>query len=236
MPEELEATGPADHHRDAQATKERLLEAAVRLFAANGFQGTSVRAVTQAAGTSVSAANYHFGSKEEMLGAAIRMRAEPLNRRRLEALEALERTAGESATTVEEIVGAFVRPVFELRAAGSPEDTAYRGLAARLYLDTRESVAQIRREIFEPVNDRFCEALHLALPGASRSEIDLALQLAVAVLVHLLSRDASSLAMGGGMDAEELLSKLVAFAAAGIGAVVAVDPANEFNEPEETSS
>jgi len=228
--EEFETTASADPHRDAQATKERLLEAAVRLFAAKGFQGTSVRAVTQAAGTSVSAANYHFGSKEEMLGEAIRMRAEPLNRRRLEALEAVERTAGESATTVEDIVGAFVRPVFELRAAGSPDDAAYRGLAARLYLDTRESVAQIRREIFEPVNDRFCEALHGALPQASRSEIDLALQLAVAVLVHLLSSDASSLAMGAGMDAEELVSKLVAFAAAGICAVVAVDLSSESGE------
>ena len=236
MTEKLENTGPVDHHRDAQATKERLLEAAVRLFAAKGFQGTSVRAVTQAAGTSVSAANYHFGSKEEMLGAAIRMRAEPLNRRRLEALEAVERTGGESPTRVEAIVGAFVRPVFELRAAGVPEDAAYRGLAARLYLDTQESVAQIRREIFEPVHDRFCEALHEAIPGASRSEIDLALQLAVAVLVHLLSHDVSTLATGGGMDPEELVSRLVAFAAAGICAVVRVDPSSESNGAQGTAS
>ena len=232
MADEIETLAPAaDPHRDAQATKERLLEAAVRLFAAKGFQGTSVRAVTQAAGTSVSAANYHFGSKEEMVGAAIRLRAEPLNRRRLEALEQVERAAGESAT-VEEIVGAFVRPVFERREAVGPEDAAYRGLAARLYLDPRESVAQIRREIFEPVNDRFCEALHAAMPGASRSEIDLALQLAVAVLVHLLSRDASTLAIGGGMDAEERLSKLVAFAAAGIAAVVTLDSSTDSNVPE----
>ena len=231
MSEEINAPESDDPHRHAQATKERLLEAAVRLFAAKGFQGTSVRAVTQAAGTSVSAANYHFGSKEEMLGAAIRMRAEPLNRRRLEALEAVLQKSDESTPTVEAIVGAFVRPVFELRAAGSADDAAYRGLAARLYVDTRESVAQIRREIFEPVNDRFCEALHGALPQASRSEIDLALQLAVAVLVHLLSSDASSLAMGAGMDADELVSKLVAFAAAGICAVVAVDLSSESGEP-----
>ena len=229
MTEKFETTGAVDPHRDAQATKERLLEAAVRLFAANGFQGTSVRAVTQAAGTSVSAANYHFGSKEEMLGAAIRMRAEPLNRRRLEALESVERASAESAS-VEDIVGAFVRPVFELRAAASPEDDAYRGLAARLYLDPRESVAQIRREIFEPVNERFCEALHAVMPGASRSEVDLALQLAVAVLVHLLSRDAESLSFGGAMDADERVSKLVAFAAAGIMAVVTVDASRERDE------
>ena len=60
------AAGP--RRRDSEDTKERLLDAAERLFAERGFEGASLRAVTQAAGTSVSAANYHFGSKEALLG------------------------------------------------------------------------------------------------------------------------------------------------------------------------
>lgn len=236
MSEELQSRESTDSFRDAQATKQRLLEAAVRLFAEKGFQGTSVRAVTQAAGTSVSAANYHFGSKEEMLRAAIRMRTEPLNGRRLDALDAVECDAGEGGARIDAIVGAFVRPVFEMRAAGSNEDPAYRGLAARLYVDTREAVMQIRREVFEPVNDRFCEALQRALPSASRPEIELALQLATAVLVHLLSRDGSSLTAGSRIDSDELVSKLVSFAAAGIYAVAVGDLPEHSGEREESSS
>lgn len=235
MPEESQATRPAEH-RDANATKERLLDAAVRLFAEKGFQGTSVRAVTQAAGTSVSAANYHFGSKEEMVAAAIRLRAEPLNRLRLEALRVVEREAGSGTPTVDAIVAAFVRPVFQMRAAASGDDAVYRGLAARLYVDTRESVARIRREVFEPVNERFGAALARALPGASQNELDLALQLAIAVLVHMLSGNVPALAVGAGMEAEELTDKLVAFAAAGIRAVVAANPSETPNAPGGASS
>jgi AcrR family transcriptional regulator len=45
-------------------TIERLLEAGTRLFADRGFDGTSVRALTSAAGVNLGAVTYHFESKE----------------------------------------------------------------------------------------------------------------------------------------------------------------------------
>ena len=45
-------------------TKTRLLDAAERLFAERGYEGSSMRAITKEAGASVSSANYHFGSKD----------------------------------------------------------------------------------------------------------------------------------------------------------------------------
>ena len=51
----------ASEPRPPADTKERLLDAAEHVFAERGFEGTSMRAVTQAAGAAVSAANYHFG-------------------------------------------------------------------------------------------------------------------------------------------------------------------------------
>jgi len=202
-----------------KATKQRLLDAAVRLFAERGFQGASVRAVTEAAGASVSAANYHFGSKEEMLRAAIVSRATPLNERRLEALAAVERGAGQGgAPTVEEVVRAFVYPILEMRAEANSEETAYRGLAARLYVDPPAAVAQIRREVFEPVNERFREVLSRALPDASPEEVALSLQLGLGVLVHMLSGNAE-LAGSSENALEDLFDTLVTFSAAGIKAV-----------------
>jgi len=44
-------------------TKERILQAAFRLFSRDGFDGVSVRAITEAAGVNQAAVNYHFGSK-----------------------------------------------------------------------------------------------------------------------------------------------------------------------------
>ena len=72
-----------------------------------------MRAVTQAAGASVSAANYHFGSKEALLRATLRRRLEPVNRTRIARLDALEREAAGRPLRVEQILEAFLRPIFE---------------------------------------------------------------------------------------------------------------------------
>ncbi|MDR1988818.1 MAG: CerR family C-terminal domain-containing protein [Acidobacteriaceae bacterium] len=44
-------------------TRDRLLEAATTLFAADGFKTVTVRDICQAAGANVAAVNYHFGDK-----------------------------------------------------------------------------------------------------------------------------------------------------------------------------
>jgi AcrR family transcriptional regulator len=44
-------------------TKERILDAAERLFAERGFAGTSLRSVTKQAGVNLAAIHYHFGAK-----------------------------------------------------------------------------------------------------------------------------------------------------------------------------
>src|SRR3972149_11781962 len=46
------------------ATRERLLDAAERLFAGRGFAGTSVRDITDKANANLGAVNYYFRSKE----------------------------------------------------------------------------------------------------------------------------------------------------------------------------
>ena len=74
-------------------TKQRLLDAAIMVFSQNGFQASSMRAITREAGTSLSAANYHFGSKEELLRAALCARADVLNARRMELLNKATRGA-----------------------------------------------------------------------------------------------------------------------------------------------
>jgi len=51
---------------ERNATKQALIEAAGELFADLGFEGTSIRAITDKAGANVAAISYHFGGKEEL--------------------------------------------------------------------------------------------------------------------------------------------------------------------------
>ena len=52
-------------------TKNKILDAAEQLFADQGFNGTSLREITGAAGVNLAAVNYHFGSKKELIKAVM---------------------------------------------------------------------------------------------------------------------------------------------------------------------
>ena len=52
-------------------TRTRLLHAAVKLFAAQGYEATSVRQVCERADANVAAVGYHFGGKSGLYDAAI---------------------------------------------------------------------------------------------------------------------------------------------------------------------
>jgi AcrR family transcriptional regulator len=55
----------------ALATRQRLIEAAVRLFAENGYEQTSVRDLGHALGMTTGAIYRHFRNKAELLAAAV---------------------------------------------------------------------------------------------------------------------------------------------------------------------
>jgi AcrR family transcriptional regulator len=203
--------------RAQQDTKNRLLDAAERLFAERGFEGTSLRAVTRAAEASVSAANYHFGSKEALLHAALLRRLEPLNRRRLECLASAEDAARGAPLTVEAIVAAFLRPGFEARRSLQADRASDGHIAARLYTDPHGMVASLKAELFGPVIGRFLEALGRALPDRSLAELALGFQFLIGVMVHVISGH------GGGPAAtaipeHQLLDHMISFTAAGLRA------------------
>lgn len=52
--------------RDARATRQAVLQAATRLFAASGYAGTSMRDIAEASGASQPLIHHHFGTKEQL--------------------------------------------------------------------------------------------------------------------------------------------------------------------------
>jgi len=56
-------------------TRERLLQAATRLFADNGYRGASVRDICNLAGVNPGAVSYHFGGKRQLYRAVLRRAA-----------------------------------------------------------------------------------------------------------------------------------------------------------------
>jgi AcrR family transcriptional regulator len=94
--------------------RERILRSAARLYALHGYQGTSIRAVAEAAGVTKPLVHYHFGSKEQLFAALLR-----------DCIESC-RTRFESVTgaTAGERLRAVLHAQFE-RAREAPEVVAF---------------------------------------------------------------------------------------------------------------
>ena len=75
--------------------RNRLLNAAERLFAVQGIDATSARAINAAAGLSSAALHYHFGNKDAVVREVLRRRMDALNQQRAEMIAA---NAGNAAT------------------------------------------------------------------------------------------------------------------------------------------
>jgi AcrR family transcriptional regulator len=148
-------------------TRTSLLDSAERLFAELGIAGASMRAITRAAGANLAAVHYHFGSKEGLVKAVFSRRLEPLNRNRLERLEALAMTG--RGRDVEGIIEAFVVPPLQM-IGREPGGRAFAQLLARAVMEPGADSRELVLEQFEEVVSRFTSALEQALPQLSREE------------------------------------------------------------------
>jgi AcrR family transcriptional regulator len=72
-------TNPPDRKRlDPVKTRETILEAALDVFAAKGFDGTSIADIAAVAQVPKSLLQYHFGTKDELWKACLEQKALPL--------------------------------------------------------------------------------------------------------------------------------------------------------------
>lgn len=208
-------------------TKEKILQAAEKLFSDGGLGKTSLRAITSEAGVNVAAIHYHFGSRQGLLAALLARRVEPVNRDRLARLDALEAAANGGAPSVEAVLEAFVEPA--LRIVGEAEDERQKlvQLIGRFYAEPDEVLEPMIREQFGEVAARFTDALERALPGLPAADLAWRLHFTIGVLTHVLTAR-HDFGILPGLDAGEprgrsLVARLVAFLAAGFRAAGAGD-------------
>src|SRR5271156_4839584 len=116
-------------------TKDRILDAAERLFARVGIEATSLRAITAEADANLASVNYYFQSKGALVQAVIVRRLGPITKRRLELLDACERSVGSGPLPIEQVLNAFFRPVVEIYGSHAKE---FGPLMGRLYTEPAE--------------------------------------------------------------------------------------------------
>ncbi|WP_344235104.1 TetR/AcrR family transcriptional regulator [Kribbella hippodromi] len=92
---------PAERRRDAERSKQQLLDAAVIEFGAHGFSGARVSEIAARAGVNKQLISYYFGGKEGLYRAVA------------DSWRAAEPDLTSNARTISEVVGAYARASIE---------------------------------------------------------------------------------------------------------------------------
>ena len=202
----------------------RILDAAERLFAERGFHGVSIRDITGTAGVDVALANYHFGSKRGLLEAVVLRRAEDLNTERLTRLDALIAGAGRKAPRLEEIIDAFTHPLLDRSARGGPGWKSYFALIAEVN-NSPEFGGVLMSRFFDPVVEKFIDAIRRALPGCDDRDLYWAYHFLSGALTLTFAETGRIDKLSGGAcrssDLDSVHERLVPYCAAGFRALCA---------------
>ncbi len=213
---------PPKSANSADQTRERIVQAAERLFLEHGFDGTSLRLVTAAAQVNLGAVNYHFGGKDGLFEAMIARRFDALHAARLSLLDAYQATAHGAPLSCEQIVAALCRPALALaREAQSGCD--FLRLLGRAYIDPSPVLRRLLAERYAPAIARFKDAFAEALPQLSRQELSWRLHFMMGALAYTLAgTDAwkliAAIQHDDDRDDEMLLRRLMPFLIAGLQA------------------
>ena len=151
-----------------ESTRERLLNIAEQRFGEGGYEGTSLRAITVAAAANIAAVNYHFGSKEALLKAAVARAMAPVNterRRRLDQLEA------KVQPTAEQLIRAFVEPGLDLVLRRGERGPVVARFIGRIAFDPSQRIRELYATESDPVEARYLAALQTALSRAAPESV-----------------------------------------------------------------
>ena len=211
-------------------TKERILDTAERLFAAQGYAATSLRGIIAEAGVNLAAVHYHFHSKEALLEAVILRRSVPANLERLALLDRFEKEAGTDPPALEKVIEAFVAPTLQMSRDPEGGSMVFMRLLGRLHAEG-DLLPRILTSQFGDVLQRFGGALRAALPDLPPEELFWRLNLAIGALAQTLRGGSKDLAkisdLSVSFNSETALDRLVAFLSAGFRAPV---PAHALEE------
>lgn len=206
-------------------TRARILHSAEALFVEQGFTATSLRMITARAEVNLAAVNYHFGSKDELIGEVFQRHLRPLNAARIAYLDRLEAQAQEQPLSVEQVVEAIVVPVLQVSRDPIKGGARFLRLLGRAVSEQDETLRALLPEHYAEVVARFKRAFAAALPHLPEAEIVWRMHFMFGAMSYALAGDDTLKLIGtcdaeGADDAEAVIGRLLPFLTWGFNAPV----------------
>jgi len=152
-------------------TRERILDAAERLFMQQGYEAASTRAVTTEARVNLAAVNYHFGSKEALMQSVLKRRLKGINQVRLHLLDEAEAKAQGLPLKPSLIVECFFGTLLSVAVNQQEGGETFLRLLGRTMTDSSTFIRTFMAAEYADVLERYKLALFRALPDVPKAEI-----------------------------------------------------------------
>lgn len=160
--------------------RELLVQAALKLFADEGIEGVSIRAVNREAGLGPASMHYHFGTKDALIDAVLHMHGDKI----VDAVKARadELMEGDAPVTSRDLVTMFAQPYLDLMAKHSKTGHNWVKLVGQLLRSDPERVV-------DPSTAKLARAAAVkAYPDAAPAQIDRAMRMCFLLLITQLAQ------------------------------------------------
>jgi AcrR family transcriptional regulator len=203
-------------------TRKRLIKIAERMFAEQGVDAVSIRAVNAAADLGAASVHYHFGSKERLLEAVILDQGQRVVGRVEE--RAAELAARDEPATTVELVEIIAMPFLHLLQTQRTRGLRWVKVVAQLTLADDPMLNRMTEQSSAAV----LEQVHRSFPDVDPDRLRLRWNVAGQTLIQMLSQADHWMAREGrsGKEAlEHYVAELVNFVAGGVEAIRAEEAA-----------
>ncbi len=194
-------------------TRRRILEAALHLFAAHGYEGTSTRQIAEGAVVNLPAIQYYFGNKEGLYRAIIHDITADTDRHMSPVLERVHAALEAAATPREELIALLgeMLETFVVLVTSGPHVASRRLIFARAEIEESPGLDILHengmQQIFNP-----CLALVSRLHGKPGTDPEMTVRTLALIgqVVIFCNNHKRPVLPGGGLDTESVrLMRLV---------------------------
>ena len=185
-------------------TRQKMLEAAERLFSAQGIDAVNLRDIGRQAGQrNNSAVQYHFGTKDQLVRDLIEMRLPAIVNRRSSMLDDLVRdsSTNDFRRLAESLVGPFAEASVELPYVN--------GFLSSMLMSPRWAAVLYEDERFAGGQRLFAAHLASALGEIGPESVKLRVDYATQLTVHALGSRSRTEPPGAGMPLDACVRELI---------------------------
>ncbi len=203
-------------------TRQKILDAAERLFGEYGYSATSLRHIISEAQVNLASIHYHFGSKQDLLDQVILRKAGPVNERRIQLLDQFEAEYAPAPAPIEKILKAFITPAILIE-----KSPAFVKLMGRVHAEGL--MPEIAQRHFQPIIARFLSALRRALPEVPEIELLWKAHFALGAMAHALTARPELIPQFEPESPSNISRMLVAFISSGFRAPATLEKETEVS-------